>query len=214
MVGPLHRESHALNALQRSLVSMPLDGLTRLWKRDTCYTLGVATIAPNESSLGRCSRDLAVRCAERSGKRTLFLEAPRRNAGDGCQATASVAGLELEERAWNCLSDALDARGMNFRKAMAELAEFPRLKHDYGLIVVNLGDIASQSIARVGKLCDGIVLLFEPIPGGLPEWKRQMRDATLQIRSHQAEGLCMVGVWLANASSATLDANMPGYMRS
>ena len=200
MVGQLHRESHTSHDAKPSLGSMPLDGLTRLWKRDACYTLGVATIAPNESSLGRCSRDLAVRCAERSGKRTLFLEAPRNSARDGHRNTLPVAGLDLEERTWNCLSDALDARGIDFRRAMAELAEFSRLKHEYELIVVSLGDIASQSLARVGKLCDGIVLLFEPSPGGLPDWKRQMRDATPQIRSHQSEGLCFVGVWHATVA--------------
>lgn len=209
MAGQLHRESHALNDAHRSLDSMPLDGLTRLWKRDACYTLGVATIAPIESSLGRCGRDLAVRCADRSGKRTLFLDAPRRSARDGNAAQMPVAGLDLEERTWSCLSDAMDARGMDFRRAMAELAEFPRLKQDYGLIVVSLGDIGSQSIARVGKLCDGIVLFFEPALGGLPDWKRQMRDATPQIRSHQAEGLCFVGVWHANACRVANEACTP-----
>jgi hypothetical protein len=89
---------------------------------------------------------------------------------------------------------------------MAELAEFSRLKHEYKLIVVSLGDIASQSIARVGKLCDGIVLLFEPSPGGLFEWKRQMRSATPQIRLHQAEGLRFVGVWHASVCITTNDA--------
>lgn len=209
MVGQLHKTSHALSGARRALGSMPLDGLTRLWKRDACYTLGVATIAPSESMLGRCSRDLALRCAERSGKRTLFLEPPRRNARRADQDALSVAGSDFNERTWDCLSDALDARGTDFRRAMAELAEFSRLKHEYELIVVSLGDIASQSIARVGKLCDGIVLLFEPSPGGLLDWRRQMRVATPQIRSHQAEGLNFVGIWHANVSVATNAPCMP-----
>lgn len=202
MAGQLHLESNRWTDVRRSLESLPLDGLSRLWKRDACYTLGVAYIAPSETMLARCSRELALRCAERSGKRTLHLEPPRLHArGSDHDANPGVVAA-VEERFWNCLSDAIDARGTEYRRAMAELAEFPRLKHEYGLIVLSLGDVASQTVARVGKLCDGIVLLFEPGLGGMPDWKRQMREATPRIRAHQAEGLSFVGMWHANLCDA------------
>jgi len=39
-----------------------------------------------------------------------------------------------------------------------QLLELLRLRKEYGLILIDLGDAESQAMVRLGRLCDGVVI--------------------------------------------------------
>jgi len=173
-----------------------MDGLIRLWKRGECYLMGVATVHVDGSmpvsSTG--SMELARKSVERAGKSVLCVLAEH-SLEPIFDQECNPSDDAIDRRRWIALKDHVDVGSLPFRQAMAELAELPRLREEYDLIVLDLGSVNSQAVSRVGKLCDGIVLLCDRDVADAKTWNRTLHRASKSIRTYQREGMEFVGAW-------------------
>lgn len=190
------------------LVRFPMDGLLRLLKQPGCYCLGVTELFDNgKSSRRNRVGSIARRCAERSGRKTLWVSDATESGGiastlayepdsEPAMKGEGPSGLEgVDCLHWGCLSEGLVMGTPLFRQAMAELAELPQLRQRYELIVIDLGGLNSAGMARVGKLCDGVVLLCDSGTDASRAWSRHLAASAKAIRQCQHEGMRFVGAW-------------------
>ena len=204
-------QEHGMESVQEhgvERIRFPMDGLLRLLKQPACYCLGVTAMVDADA----CARrswvgSIAQRCAERSGRRTLWVSGAEERvefasavaadpgADHGHHGMGSVGWESVDPLQWRCLSEDLVVGTSAFRQAMAELSELPQLRQRYELIVIDLGGLSSVGMERVGKLCDGVVLLCESGTSPARAWPHRWTRSAKVLRQCQHEGMHFVGAW-------------------
>jgi hypothetical protein len=189
-------------------IRFPMDGLLRLLRQPACYCLGVTAMVDSDASAHRnWVGSIAHRCAERSGRKTLWVRgavervevasvvAADPGADPGHHGVGSVGWESVDSLQWRCLSEDLVVGTSAFRQAMAELSELPRLRQRYELIVIDLGGLSTAGMERVGKLCDGVVLLCESGADPSRAWPQRWSRSAKVLRRCLQEGMHFVGAW-------------------
>jgi hypothetical protein len=138
--------------------------------------------------------ELARKSVERAGKSVLCVLAEH-SSEPVLSQECSPSDEAIDQKRWIALKDQVEVGSLLFRQAMAELAELPRLREEHDLIVLDLGSVNSQAVLRVGKLCDGIVLLCDRGVADAKTWNRTLHQASKSIRAYQREGMEFVGAW-------------------
>ncbi len=150
-------------ANRQQIVHLPLDGLVAKMAKVNPFVLGLGCIGQRDRELlVEIADEIALGCAAKSGRNAVVIRIRQENAQDVQrqveQATPSETSLpgksKLPYHLWHDFGESK----MEKRRWNTQLLELLRLRKEYGLILIDLGDSESQAIIRLGRLCDGVVI--------------------------------------------------------
>ncbi len=186
-IGPILPAEQQPVALPKSNIAhlpiahLPIDGIVKRIQRSKSFVLGIGSIGLSDPRLVRSILiELVSRCSTRIDKKAILVTLG--------QSDPDLEGVQAE----NC----------NFQRAFwtffgkskadlkawhAQLGALPRWKQEFGLIVMDLGDVSSQEMPKIGRLCDGVVLqIFNSIGS---------QETIRALKSFQKENLHVLGAW-------------------
>jgi len=134
------------------VVHLPTDGILKRIKGSKSYVLGIGTVGESDPSLVRSVvTDLVVRCCSKIDRKAILITVrPPQNLN----VNDSVGNDLAREARWSFFADTKAEK----KAWYAQLAELPRWKKEFGLIVFDLGDVCFPRMTQIGRLCDGIVV--------------------------------------------------------
>jgi hypothetical protein len=150
-------------ANRQQIVHLPLDGLVAKMSKVNPFVLGLGCIGQRDRELLlEIADEIALGCATKSGRNAVVIRIRQENSQEvhrqAEQATHSETSLpsksKLPYHMWHDFGESK----MEKRRWNTQLLELLRLRKEYGLILIDLGDSESQAIIRLGRLCDGVVI--------------------------------------------------------
>jgi len=175
-------------------IRVPLDGLCRSIRRIPNFLMGVVCVDGLPASVqSRLAYELAVRIAERTGRTTAFI--------DGTHGSPAV-GWSTEETSvtrwsWERIDQEYPAGSPEYKQALKELSALPVLRQQHGITILDLDGMDSFRLERLGRLCDGVVVLIPTTHGT----KVGMQRIARTLSKHQQNGICFLGAWVLDRSS-------------
>jgi len=166
-------------------IHFPIDGIVSRIQKTTPYLLGVGTTgAGSELLQERLLADLAVRCSVKTDRNALVIGfetgTDRGSAGEFSQPTEIVGYHQV--RWYGPGKSKADAKRWN-----SQLADLLTWKQEFGMILFDLGDASQSLTGRLGRLCDGIVILLQE--------STQSRESIRVLKSLQAQRMPILGAW-------------------
>ena len=173
------------------VVHLPIDPILKRLQRVKSFVLGVGSIGGDDFSLKQSIvRSLVSRCSEKTERKAILvsIEPTNRLNLNDVEIGAKAANDGYQTAVWTALSDdKSDSKSWH-----TQLGDLPRWKQEFGLIVFDLGNVASPQMLRVGRLCDGIVVqLHNP---------NDSRVTIQAMKSLTQENLPILGAWSVGLS--------------
>ena len=150
-------------ANRQQIVHLPLDGLVAKMSKVNPFVLGLGCIGQRDRELLlEIADEIALGCAAKSGRNAVVIRIRQENSQEvhrqAEQATPSETSLPSKSKLPYYLWHDFGESKMEKRRWNTQLLELLRLRKEYGLILIDLGDSESQAIIRLGRLCDGVVI--------------------------------------------------------
>lgn len=187
------RSETSIAALPLSqIVHLPIDGILKRIQGSKSYVLGIGTVGESDPSLVRAVvTDLVVRCSSKIDRNAILITV---RPPQDLNVNDSVGNALAREARWSFFGD---TKAEN--KAWHEqLAELPRWKQEFGLIVFDLGDVCFPRMTQIGRLCDGIVVqLLNP---------SNPRETIQAFKLLQKNRLPILGAWSIELNSRDIAA--------
>ena len=177
---------------QSQIVHLPIDGILKRIKGLKSYVLGIGTVGESDPSLVRTVvTDLVVRCCSKIDRKAILITVrPPQNL----KLIDSVGNALAREARWSFFGDTKAEK----KAWHGQLAELPRWKQEFGLIVFDLGDVCFPRMTRIGRLCDGIVVqLLNP---------SNPRETIQAFKLLQKNRLPILGAWSVELNSRDIAA--------
>jgi len=186
-LGVLHGSEMDAEVLES--IRIPLDGLCRLIRRTPNFLMGFVCLDGLTASLqSHIALELAVRIAERTGRSTALIE--------GTHATRasswSTEETSVTRWSWERIDQEYPAGSPEYKQALKELSGLPVLRQQHGMTILDLDGLDSFRLERLGRLCDGVVVLIPPTHGT----KVGMQRIARTLSKHQTNGICFLGAWV------------------
>jgi hypothetical protein len=127
------------------------------------FVLGLGCIGQRDRELLlEIADEIALGCAAKSGRNAVVIRIRQESAPEIHRQAEQTAGSEtsfpskpkLPYHLWHDFGESK----MEKRRWNTQLLELLRLRKEFGLILIDLGDSESQAIIRLGRLCDGVVI--------------------------------------------------------
>ena len=175
------------------IVHLPIDGILKRVKSAKSFVLGIATMGEPESDLSRqIVADIVARCCDKTGRNAICVTI--RPSGFLNTSDLGEPNENFHRVRWSYFGESkTETKAWHL-----QLAELPKWKKEFGLIVFDLGNLSSPMLPRMGRLCDGIVV--------------QLLDssnsrATIQaLKSLQNDRLKILGAWSVELNSREMAA--------
>ena len=153
----------ATRAHRQQIVHLPLDGLVSKMSKVNPFVLGLGCIGQRDPELlQKIADEIALGCAAKSGRNAVVIRIRQADNQEVHRSTEQVTPFEssfsskskLPHHLWHDFGESK----MEKRRWNTQLLELLRLRKEFGLILIDLGDSESQAIIRLGRLCDGVVI--------------------------------------------------------
>lgn len=150
-------------ANRQQIVHLPLDGLASKMSKVNPFVLGLGCIGQRDPELFQeIADEIALGCAAKAGRNAVVIRIRQENNQEGHRQTERVTPSEssvhrkskLPHHLWHDFGESK----MEKRRWNTQLLELLRLRKEFGLILIDLGNSESQAIIRLGRLCDGVVI--------------------------------------------------------
>jgi hypothetical protein len=150
-------------ANRQQIVHLPLDGLVAKMAKVNPFVLGLGCIGQRDRELLlQIADEIALGCAAKSGRNAVVIRIRQESAPEVHRKVEQTARSEtsfpskpkLPYHLWHDFGESK----MEKRRWNTQLLELLRLRKEFGLILIDLGDSESQAIIRLGRLCDGVVI--------------------------------------------------------
>lgn len=150
-------------ANRQQIVHLPLDGLVAKMSKVNPFVLGLGCIGQRDRELLlEIADEIALGCAAKSGRNAVVIRILKENSQDvhrqveqtASSGTSFSSKSKLPYHLWHDFGETK----MEKRRWNTQLLELLRLRKEFGLILIDLGDSESQAIIRLGRLCDGVVI--------------------------------------------------------
>ncbi len=163
------------------IVHLPVDGILKRINRSKSFVLGVGAVGNSDPLLVRSVvSEIVTRCCGKTNRNAILVTV--RTPNDATSANIPSCGLYREAR-WSYFGQTKTET----RAWHGQLAELPRWKQEFGLIVFDLGDVGFPLMPRIGRLCDGVVVqLLDP---------SNSRETIQALRRLQKDRLTILGAW-------------------
>ena len=174
------------------IIHLPMDGILKRIKGSKPFVLGIGTVGESDPSLVRSVvTDLVVRCCSRIDRNAILITV---RPPHDLNVNDSVGNVLVREARWSYFADTK----AEMKTWQAQLAELPRWKQEFGLIVFDLGDVCFPRMPQIGRLCDGIVVqLLNP---------SNSRETIQALRSLQKNRMTILGAWSVELSAQDIAA--------
>jgi hypothetical protein len=150
-------------ANRQQIVHLPLDGLVSKMSKVNPFVLGLGCIGQRDRELlQEIVDEIALGCASKSGRNAVVIRIQQVDKQEGHRASERSTPSEstvlskskLPHHLWHDFGESK----MEKRRWNTQLLELLRLRKEFGLILIDLGNSESQAIIRLGRLCDGVVI--------------------------------------------------------
>jgi len=178
----------------RYQLHLPIDSILPIIRKSNPYLLGFAIVGNDDRTvLDEIVQDLSNRLCEKTDRKTLVIRVrpTHLTSDDACVADRSgfqdvrmpTGDRSYSESRWRWYGDSKTDKILWNR----QLAAIPGWCQEYGIILFDLGEVSSPTVARVGKLCNGIVvqLLTSSNPKETIRTLKRLKDSRLNL----------LGVW-------------------
>lgn len=192
------RRSHTSYSQLESLTyHIPLDPLARTMQRSRPFVLGICAIGPFQSQVfEQVVRSIALRCSAKFDRKACLVLITDAISDNSLQVDFSTP--DLAEFRWRYAADRQFDPGKSSpqemsvdaalrKKWIADVARLPTLKQTYDFVVMAVLSDSSESHERVGRLCNGTMLLLAN--------SIEYRRSTRAIRAIQNSGIRVLGCW-------------------
>ena len=173
-------------------VHLPIDGILNRITKAKSFVLGIGTVGNIDASVVRSLvTDIVDRCCGKTQRKAILVTV---RPADSTRVEEMHQPAAFREAHWtyHCNSKS------ETKLWHSQLAELPHWKKDFGLIVLDLGDVRLPMMPRVGRLCDGIVVqMLNP---------SNTRESIQALKSLQKERLPILGAWSVDFSERELAA--------
>jgi hypothetical protein len=171
---------------------LPIAGILNRITKAKSFVLGIGTVGNIDASVVRSLvADIVDRCCGKTQRKAILVTV---RPADSPRAEKMHQSASFREVHWNYLANSK----LETKLWHSQLAELPLWKKDFGLIVLDLGDVRLPMMPRVGRLCDGIVVqMLNP---------SNTRESIQALRSLQKERLPILGAWSVDFSVRELAA--------
>lgn len=149
---------------RQQIVHLPLDGIVSKMTKVNPFVLGLGCIGQRDQELlGEISDQIALGCASKSGRHAVVIRIRQEGnevnrMGSARSETASSFVNHRETMTPHHVWHDFGESKMEKLRWNTQLLELLRLRKEYGLILIDLGDAESQAMVRLGRLCDGVVI--------------------------------------------------------
>ena len=163
------------------IVHLPIDGILKRINKSKTFVLGVGAVGESDPLLVRSVvNEIVTRCCVKTNRNAMLVTV--RTPNDVGSDDLPECSLYRNAR-WSYF----DQTKTGTKAWYAQLAELPRWKLEFGLIVFDLGDVGFPLVPRIGRLCDGIVVqLLDP---------SNSRETIQALKLLQKERLMILGAW-------------------
>ena len=165
-------------------IRVPLDGLCRSIRKIPNFLMGVVCVDGLPASVqSRLAYELAVRIAERTGRTTAFIDGTHGSPADGW----STEETSVTRWSWERIDQEYPAGSPEYKQALKELSALPVLRQQHGMTILDLDGMDSFRLERLGRLCDGVVVLIPPTHGtkvGMQRIARTLSKLWLSLDPH------------------------------
>ena len=171
-------------------IHTPIDGILNRFNKFKSFVLGIGTIGTADELLVRSLvANTVSRCRNKTDRKTILVTVRPPNGH-----LVVNESTEFTRVLWTYYGETkADTKAWH-----SQLSSLPGWKREFGLIVIDLGNVRFPSMPRIGKLCDGVVLqMFEP---------SNSRDTILAMKSLQKDRLKLLGAWSVEQSLNKLSA--------
>ena len=174
------------------IVHLPIDGILKRIQRSKSYVLGIGTVGESDPPLVRSVvTDLVVRCCSKIDRNAILITV---RPPQDLSLNDSIGNALVHEARWSYTGDTK----AEMKTWHRQLAELPRWKQEFGLIVFDFGDVCFPSMPQIGRLCDGIVVqLLNP---------SNSRETIQALKSLQKNRLTILGAWSVELSARNIAA--------
>lgn len=154
---------------RQQIVHLPMDGIVSKMSKVNPFVLGLGCLGKRDPGLLEAIADeLAMGCGAKSGRDSVLIRIRQKsqtgegnvtaNAKDSTPTPQSAIPQspvrKLPVHIWHDFGESkMDKLQWN-----TQLLELLRLRKEFGLILIDLGDAESQAMVRLGRLCDGVVI--------------------------------------------------------
>ena len=169
------------------VIHLPIDGILNSIKKTKSFVLGIGTVGDFDPRLVRSViKDTVARFSEKSDRNTILITI--RPPNDVCDRHPN-GSVNFCEASWSYFEET----SAGTKSWHAQLAELPRWKQEFGLIVFDLGDVCLPMMPRIGRLCDGIaVQMLDPTDS---------RETIQALKLLQKNRLTILGAWSIELNS-------------
>jgi hypothetical protein len=167
-----------------TLVHLPIDGvLTFIQKRKPCM-LGLGCCGGMDQVLKTTlANELAARLSDKLDRKTLLVHVLDSGSDEVAKPLASEGKLKVSHLMWHSFEESKQGKATWNN----QLARLVIQKRDYELIVFDLGDASSDTMLRMGRLCDGVLIQFSS--------KKETRQTIETLKSLKNNQLPILGAW-------------------
>lgn len=164
------------------VLHLPIDGILKKIKGLKPFVLGIGTVGKSETQWSRhVVRDAVNRCCDKTGRNAILVSV--RPSGDSDSSENASHSDAFREVGWTYFGDSK----AETKAWHTQLADLPKWKKEFGLIVFDLGDVRLPTMPRIGRLCDGIVVQLLNAANS--------RDTIQALKGLQKDRLKILGVW-------------------
>jgi hypothetical protein len=175
------------------VVHLPVDGILKRLKGLKSFVLGIGTVGASETLWNRqVVRDAVIRCCDKTGRNAILVTV--RPAGNYIVNDKVTSTDRFREVCWSYFGDSK----AETKAWHAQLADLPKWKKEFGLIVFDLGDVGFPVMPRIGRLCDRIVVQLLS--------QTNSRDTIQALKALQKDRLKILGVWSVELNGHRLAA--------
>jgi len=164
------------------VLHLPIDGILKRIKGLKPFVLGIGTVGNCETQWPReVVRDAVTRCCDKTGRNAILVSV--RPFGHSNTSESDCSSEYFREVSWSYFGDSK----AETKAWHSQLADLPKWKKEFGLIVFDLGDVRFPIMPRIGRLCDGIVVQLLHAANS--------RDTIQALKTLQKDRLKILGVW-------------------
>lgn len=181
-----------MNQASSQTIHLPIDGILNRITKTKSFVLGIGTVGNSEASVVRSLvTDIVDRCCGKTQRKAILVTIRPNNSP---RPEEMLQPASFRETLWSYMGNSQSETKLWH----AQLAELPLWKKDFGLIVLDLGDVRLPMMPRVGRLCDGIVVqMLNP---------SNARESIQALKMLQKEQLPILGAWSVDFSARELAA--------
>jgi hypothetical protein len=191
--GSESRATRLSSATLPHVLHLPIDGILKKIKGLKPFVLGIGTVGKSEPQWTRqVVRDAVNRCCDKTGRKAILVTVRPSGYSDGSVNATTIE--RIREVSWTYFGDSK----VETKAWHSQLADLPKWRKDFGLIVFDLGDVRLPTMPRIGRLCDGIVVQLLNAADS--------RETIQALKSLQNDRLKILGVWSVELNARSIAA--------